>query len=189
MQFTDPNSGQPHWCHPDGRSFCSSLEEDDEHPAAFAPACVLYFGTFPEPVFLPTYSSSIAALAPVASAAPHAAGQAAGVIEQNAAVCDAGSCYLPAVCRTRESFAAAERWFGQNQMSRVSGSRRLQFCNAVDAFARGVIDRDAYESLAVSALCLRRWSGFVDQRSVVNAGELARDLCVGVSEEIGRAHV
>ena len=56
MQFTDPNSGQPHWCHPDGRSFCPSLEKDDEHPAASAPACVLYFGTFPKPFLLPIYS-------------------------------------------------------------------------------------------------------------------------------------
>ena len=54
MQFTDPNSGQPHWCHPDGRSFCSSLEKDDEHPAAIGPAYVLYVGTFPETVFMPT---------------------------------------------------------------------------------------------------------------------------------------
>ena len=71
-------------------------------------------------------------------------------------VCDAGSCYLQAVCRTRESFAAAERWFGQNQLSRVYRFRCSQFYNAVDALARGVIDNDAYESLAVSALCLRR---------------------------------
>ena len=27
--------------------------------------------------------------------------------------CDAGSCYLQAVCRTREGFDTAERWFGQ----------------------------------------------------------------------------
>ena len=54
MQFTNPNSGQPHWCHPDGRSFCSSLEKDDEHPAAIGPAYVLYVGTFPETVLMPT---------------------------------------------------------------------------------------------------------------------------------------
>ena len=30
------------------------MEEDDEHPAAFGPAYVLYVGTFPETVFLPT---------------------------------------------------------------------------------------------------------------------------------------
>ena len=111
MQFTDPNNDQPHWCHPDGRVFCASSEEDDEQPAASAQsavtsadaasragklpvdaarlagevACVLYFGTFPEPFFLPTYSSSMAASAPVASATPHAARQPAGVTEQKAA--------------------------------------------------------------------------------------------------------
>ena len=25
-QFTDSDNGQPHWCHPDGRCFCASLE-------------------------------------------------------------------------------------------------------------------------------------------------------------------
>ncbi len=70
-------------------------------------------------------------------------------------VCDAGSCYLQAVCKTRKGFATAERWFEQNRLSRVSCSRCSQFFNAVDALARGVIDKDAYESPAVSALCLQ----------------------------------
>ena len=30
IQFTDSNNGQPHWCHPDGRSFCASLEDETE---------------------------------------------------------------------------------------------------------------------------------------------------------------
>ena len=25
-QFTDTENGQPHWCHPDGRCFCASLD-------------------------------------------------------------------------------------------------------------------------------------------------------------------
>ena len=25
-QFTDSENGQPHWCHPDGRCFCASLD-------------------------------------------------------------------------------------------------------------------------------------------------------------------
>ena len=40
-QFIDSNSGQPHWCHPDGRSFCASLDpwlieqcSDDEGQAS-----------------------------------------------------------------------------------------------------------------------------------------------------------
>ena len=99
---------------------------------------------------------------------------------------DAGPCYLSSICRSRASFAAAERWFGKEQLAAGSFKQdadRSKFYRAVDSFESGVIDKDQYETLVVSALCLRRWWGFVDQISVVHAWKLENDVCVGASLE------
>ena len=98
----------------------------------------------------------------------------------------AGDCYLSSICRSRASFAAAERWFVKEQLAAGSFKQdadRSKFYRSVDAFERGAIDEDQYEALVVSALCLRRWLGFVDQISVVHAGKIEREIGVGASVE------
>ena len=98
----------------------------------------------------------------------------------------AGDCYLSSICRSRASFAAAERWFMKEQLAAGSFQQdadRSKFYRSVDAFERGAIDKDRYETLVVSALSLRRWLGFVDQISVVHAGKIEREIGVGASVE------
>jgi hypothetical protein len=70
----------------------------------------------------------------------------------------AGDCYLSSICRSRASFAAAERWFMKEQLAAGTFKQdadRSKFYRSVDAFERGAIDKDQYEALVVSALCLR----------------------------------
>jgi hypothetical protein len=93
---------------------------------------------------------------------------------------DPGPCYLSSICRSSASFAAAERWF-VNVGSFKQDADRSKFYRSVDAFERGVIDKDQYEILVVSALCLPSWWGVVDQISVVHAGQLERDISVASS--------
>ena len=108
-------------------------------------------------------------------------GEDAGIPQDEApGAIDSGPCYLSSICRSRASFAAAERWFVKVGSFKQDADRS-KFYRSVDAFERGVIDKDQYETLVVSALCLRPWWGFVDQISVVHARKLERDICVGAS--------
>ena len=79
----------------------------------------------------------------------------------------------------RRRCGSSERWQLQTLLAAGAFRRGCDFkswSDAVGEFEEGEITRFVYEVRTVKALGLRRWFGFVDQVSVVNAGKLPSDV-------------